>query len=515
MDAALLLLRLTLAAVFVVSAVAKLVDPAGGRQALRDFGVAPALLAPLALLLPLAELAVALLLLPSPGVRWGALAALVLLLAFSAAIALQLLRGRTPRCHCFGRLSGAPIGWHTVARNAALAAAAGLLLGRGAGVELTSAAGLSLLGVAAGVALLGGAGWLLVALWRQQGRLLLRLEALEAAAGSPPAAEPRLGTPAPAFVARDLRGVQRSLAELLRRGKPLMLLFGDPACALCNDLLPQVGVWQRAHHAAVTLVLVVRGDAAENRAKTAAFGLTTVLLQDGAGIFEAFGVQGTPSAVWVEADGTLGSAVVGGPRAIAELLASRVASRVTGVAPAPAACPPASEAPSPSSPLRFGLEAPAVALEDLDRKPVRLERFRGRDALLLFWNPHCGFCRTLRGELDAWRDAGRDAGRADGAGAGPQLVVVATGSVDANRDLGASFPVLLDPDFAAGRAFGVRGTPSAVRLDAAGRIASDVVVGGAAVLELLRRPPPTVPVAGLDATTSHPNLSHPTLPGGR
>jgi uncharacterized membrane protein YphA (DoxX/SURF4 family) len=64
---------LLLAVVFVAAGAAKLVDRAGSRQAVADFGV-PSLATPLATLLPLAELAVAApsypRLLPG-GERWG------------------------------------------------------------------------------------------------------------------------------------------------------------------------------------------------------------------------------------------------------------------------------------------------------------------------------------------------------------------------------------------------------------------------------------------------------------
>ncbi len=47
-----------------------------------------------------------------------------------------------------------------------------------------------------------------------------------------------------------------------------------------------------------------------------------------------------------------------------------------------------------------------------------------------------------------------------------------------------SSPVLLDQNFAAGRAFGASETPSAVLVDAEGKVASEVAVGAPAVLDL-------------------------------
>src|SRR5690349_7536129 len=117
MSLVLLLARVLLALVFLVAGLAKLTDLAGSRQALRDFGV-PAFLAPsFGVLLPLAELAVAVALLPTSSAWWGAVGALALLLIFVTGIGYNLARGRTPDCHCFGQLHSAPAGWSTLIRN--------------------------------------------------------------------------------------------------------------------------------------------------------------------------------------------------------------------------------------------------------------------------------------------------------------------------------------------------------------------------------------------------------------
>src|ERR671916_1710225 len=113
MDGVVLLGRLVLAAVFVVADLAKLVDRAGSRQALRDFGVPAMLVTPLGTLLPLAELAVAMALIPTVSAWWGALGALALLLLFIAGIGANLVQGRKPDCRCFGQLHSTPVSWKT------------------------------------------------------------------------------------------------------------------------------------------------------------------------------------------------------------------------------------------------------------------------------------------------------------------------------------------------------------------------------------------------------------------
>jgi hypothetical protein len=182
MDAALLIARLVLAAVFTLAGVAKLSDLKGSRRAIVDFGVPSAIVAPLGLLLPLAELSVAATLLPASTAWWGALGALALLSVFVVGITYNLARGRKPECHCFGQLHSAPAGWKTLARNGVLAAIAGFVLWAGyeggAGPSALSWVGalsaaqlLALLGGVVVLALLAGQWWFLVHLLRQNGRL--------------------------------------------------------------------------------------------------------------------------------------------------------------------------------------------------------------------------------------------------------------------------------------------------------------------------------------------------------
>ena len=139
MDAALLIARLVLAGVFALAGVAKLSDLEGSRKAIIDFGLPAVLASPLALLLPLAELAVAAALIPASTAWWGALGALGLLMLFVVGISLNLARGRKPDCHCFGQLHSAPAGWKTLARNGVLAAVAGFVLWEGFDVAGPSA----------------------------------------------------------------------------------------------------------------------------------------------------------------------------------------------------------------------------------------------------------------------------------------------------------------------------------------------------------------------------------------
>jgi thiol-disulfide isomerase/thioredoxin len=135
--------------------------------------------------------------------------------------------------------------------------------------------------------------------------------------------------------------------------------------------------------------------------------------------------------------------------------------------------------------LPIGAAAPPVKLPDLSGAMVDLAEHRGTRTLVLFWNPGCGFCQRMLPDLKAW-----EAKTPKGA---PKLVLVSSGTAEENREQGLRSPILLDQNFSVGSAFGTDGTPSAVMIDAHGRIASELAVGGPAVMKLARSTKDPVP----------------------
>src|SRR5260370_7078651 len=104
----LLIARLLLFVVFLVAGLAKLADLKGSQQAMRDFGVPAKLSRPFGVLLPLAELTLAVALLPLASAWWAALGTLTLLLLFVGGIGYHLAPGRRPARHSFRHLYSAP-----------------------------------------------------------------------------------------------------------------------------------------------------------------------------------------------------------------------------------------------------------------------------------------------------------------------------------------------------------------------------------------------------------------------
>ena len=108
------------------------------------------------------------------------------------------------------------------------------------------------------LALLAGQWWFLVHLLRQNGRLLVRLEAVEESIGAGGGAVAPsqngshvhqeaeglpVGSEAPQFSLSGLYGESLTLDALRSSGKPLMMLFTDPGCGPCNAMLPEIGRW--------------------------------------------------------------------------------------------------------------------------------------------------------------------------------------------------------------------------------------------------------------------------------
>jgi thiol-disulfide isomerase/thioredoxin len=174
--------------------------------------------------------------------------------------------------------------------------------------------------------------------------------------------------------------------------------------------------------------------------------------------YDAYQVTGTPSGVLISADGQIASYLAEGAEAMEQLLEG--ALRGDG----------------DTQGLRIGTPAPSLDLRDLDERAVALADPAGRDTLILFWNPGCGYCNAMRSDLLAWEgNTGPDA---------PRLLVVSSGDPEQSRADGFRSVVALDTDYAVGEAFGAAGTPMAVLIDGDGRIASGLVTGAAAVLTL-------------------------------
>jgi peroxiredoxin/uncharacterized membrane protein YphA (DoxX/SURF4 family) len=450
MGAALLVCRLGLAAVFVTAGVAKLIDRAGTRDAVLEFGVGRRAAGAAASSLPVLEIAIGVALVPDVTARFGALGAALLLVAFTVAIARSLARGQAPDCHCFGQLHSRPVGRGTVARNLVLFACAAFVAG-------------------------AGAPWLVAAV---AGVVIAALIALQLWLSSPsdpadPAdaadtADPRFGlppgVPAPDFELDDVDGRRWSLSSLLAEARPLLLVFTAAGCVPCKSLLPKLAGWQREYRDRLTIALIARGDRERNERTAREYGLDLVLLGERTEqAADAYRAPGTPMAVLVAPDAMIASETVAGTGEIATLIA-----RTTR--------------PAPDVTARIGEPAPALILDDLGGNPVSLVDLYDEPVVALFWSPTCAYSRQMLPILHAFEQS-------PPAGA-PRVVVISGGDPGTLREQAIRLTVLLDPEGQAMRAFEAPGTPMAVLVQD-GRIASDIHAGAGAILELITTAPAT------------------------
>ena len=214
------------------------------------------------------------------------------------------------------------------------------------------------------------------------------------------------------------------------------------------------------HASRITVAFACDGSAEEVRSEAEEFELEHVLVDGERRLYEAFQASGTPSAVLIAANGTIGSWVAPGSEWIERLVDQALASDETEAG------------------LPVGTAVPELELPSLDGEPVSLSGLQGQETLLLFWNPGCGFCRAMHEDVLAFEQQPENGH--------PRLIVISSGDPESTRGERFRSLVLLDHAYAAGGAFGARGTPMAVLLDPDGRIASGVATGADAVLALAR-----------------------------
>lgn len=313
-----------------IAGVAKLLDQPGTRRSLVDFQAPARLASVLALALPVVELVIAAALLAPRLSQWAAAAALVLLVIFSSVVTRALVHGTTADCNCFGSLTHSTVGWRTLVRNAALGALAafaafGTSEGAGALAWIDDVVGDESVAAAVVAILLTaviGLSWFSWQLLRQNGRLLVRLDAQaeELGGGGPPPAA-GVGEDAPRFARADVDGEPVSLDSLLSRRQPAVLLFSHSDCGACEPALAAAAEAQLHRADQVTVAIVNRGDAGLLRRKVQDLGLASVIDDADGSLFTAFRVAAVPAAQLIDARGRVASLPAEGEEAVRSLLA--------------------------------------------------------------------------------------------------------------------------------------------------------------------------------------------------
>jgi peroxiredoxin len=159
--------------------------------------------------------------------------------------------------------------------------------------------------------------------------------------------------------------------------------------------------------------------------------------------------------------------------------------------------------------LPVGTITPDFELPDLAGVRRKLSDFRGKDLLLIFFGPKCGFCTKMAADL-----AGLPA---DGGNGRAMPIIVTTGDLDENRKLveqyGIGCVVLRQEKMEVASLYRAQGTPMGYRIDAEGRIASDLTVGAEALLKLsdLKAPQPLAQRAQQNGSAHQEKHADPSL----
>jgi len=381
--------------------------------------------------------------------------------------------------------------------------------------------------VLASLAILTGC-WLGWQLLRQNGRILLRLDALEQRLeelGFGGDDEPKglpVGSEAPAFELADLAGERKSLGQY--RGQPLLLLFFNPACGFCRELIPKLAMHLSEGQALRVpdnltvqadqglvepgppgdgidrkprLLIITTGDGEKNRQLFVEHKVSCpVLLQKDSEVATAYRALGTPSGYLMSPHGEIASSLAMGTEALLALVTANAEGRVPkseeDQSPLTSAAPEGNGRANrfgnrslayskiKRDGLKAGTPAPDFRLPRLDGKvDLSLSELRGKRVLLVFSSPHCGPCNALAPELEKFH---RDH-------PGLEVLMISKGEPEENRakvkEHGLTFPVVLQQNWEISRLYAMFATPIAYLIDEEGVIISDVAVGAEAILALL------------------------------
>jgi peroxiredoxin len=330
--------------------------------------------------------------------------------------------------------------------------------------------------LAAGVIGLGG---FALQLLTQQGRMLLRVERLEASLAEAGirlsdaldgvALGSRLSLALP-----DVEGRPHDLSD--HSGRRVLVVNWAADCSFCDMVAADLAELEpRLRAEQVDLVLVSRGASDENRELLAEHGLSATVLLSSQPVEGFIGV-GTPAAYLVDEQGVVASPLMVGADKVADA-ARELAGRRRGLATKPL-----TESRLERNGIAPGTRAPEFTLPDLDGGRLSLGDYAGKRRLLVFSDPHCEPCMQLAPRLADHAQTTR-----------LSILMVSRGDPGENRDKRdrhrLPFPVGLQRSWEISRKYGIFSTPVAFLIDEEGRVARKVAIGQDAILDLFEHQP--------------------------
>jgi len=338
-----------------------------------------------------------------------------------------------------------------------------------------------LIGLTAGLAL---GGLTIYQLILQNGRLLLRVEALEARLQdrrlqTRESHEDRVtvGGVLADFALPSLSGETITLSQF--RGRRLLLLFFSPRCPFCAEMLPSLEALPDSDpHPAV--LIVTAGSAGENRR---IFGPLRrqfpVVLQEEREVASLFGVHGTPMGYLVDENGlALSELTAGGDALLALVRGTRAAVKKSQHGDAARITRSLEGSRLVRNGLKAGTRAPDFTLPLVAGGNVSLSEFHGRPTLIVFSDPKCRPCDELAPQLQRMHLESSDL----------QIVMISRGDAESNRqkvkEFGLTFPIAVQRHWELSKDYGIFATPVGYLVGEDGVLAADVALGADAITRL-------------------------------
>ena len=333
--------------------------------------------------------------------------------------------------------------------------------------------------------------WVFYQLIKQQGRLLLRLDRVEAQLLDPdrrvrPRPQPKGLDPGEALPSFRLPGSDsREYGREDFKGKSLLLINWHPGCGYCAGIAPELAKLQDLLKKQNTeMVFLAGGSLDANLAFSKKHGLkgTILLANQETKLFKNFG---TPVAYLVDAEGKVAKPLAIGAQQVPVL--AREAAGVGGQ----------EHRDTRPSLLQAGSRAPQFRLRDLANQIISSSDFLGKRLLLVLSDPDCQACEVVAGRLARLQHRL--------AGENLALLWVSRGQSGPNRQkaehYGFSFPVALQQDRELSEAFGTTATPVAFLIGPDGMILENAALGHVRIKHLLNRILKQRKITGLPATS--------------
>lgn len=326
-------------------------------------------------------------------------------------------------------------------------------------------------------------------LLKQNGRILVQLEKLEHrlnAVSTPPIGGQTVpvGLPlhssAPEFSLPQLSGSSKSLSDF--KGHRLVLIFFDPQCGFCQQMVPQLAELRSDD---LMPLIVSTGDAQQNRELFNKNGIRwTVLLQQQMEIASKYLIGGTPMGYVIDEQGRIASGLAAGANALLALFFEREPGKPEAAAQtenghkAFRGNRTLADSRISRDGLKAGTEAPNFTLPLLSGGEFSLAAYRGRPLMLVFSAADCGPCNTLAPKLEQQHRLHPEI----------QVVMISRGdkqALDAKaREYNLTFPIAVQRHWEISRLYGIFATPVAYYIDQNGIIAGDVAIGENPILQL-------------------------------